>query len=191
MANSSASGGYLTPSVLTPPLEGDELDAEFQKAVVGITGMAGQYVRPRWQAKPPKQPAANIDWCALGISTQTPDDNPHIQHNGDAEGTDTLTRHESIKLLLTFYGPNAKRNAAIMRDGIQVPQNMEQLALANIGLVSVGEIQALPELVNQQYIKRYDLPLQFNRQIERVYGVRNIVEADPILISDTIGIITN
>lgn len=191
MPNTSASGGYLAPAQLSPPLEGDALDDEFQKAVVGITGIAGALVRPRWQAKPPKQPAADVDWCALGIATQSPDAGPHIQHNGAGDGTDIFTRHESIRLLLTFYGPNAKRNAATMRDGIQMPQNMEQLALADIGLVGLGEIQAVPELVNQQWVKRYDLPMQFNRQIVRVYGVQNIVEADPILISDTIGIITN
>jgi len=191
MANTSATGGYLSPSVLTPPLEDDALDAEFQKAVAGITGLAGAMVRPRWQPGNPKQPEATTDWCAIGIATQTPDATPHIQHTGAGNGKDTLKRHEAIKLLCTFYGPNSKRNAATMRDGIQMPQNMDLLALVNIGLVNVGEIQAVPELVNQQWIKRYDLPLMFNRQIVRDYSVLNILSADPILISDEIGIITN
>lgn len=191
MPNTSATGGYLAPDQLSPPLDDDALDDEFQKAIRGITGLPGNFVRPRWQARPPIQPAASDDWCAFGIATQMPDDGPHIQHTGAGNGFDTLKRHESIKVLLTFYGPNAKRNAGIMRDGIQVPQNLEQLALVNIGLVSLGDIQAVPELVNQQWVKRYDLPMQFNRQIVRVYGVQNIVEANPILISDSIGIITN
>lgn len=191
MANTSATGGYLSPSVTTPPLEDDALDAEFQKAVAGITGLAGNLVRPRWQPGNPKQPEPTVDWCAIGIATQTPDDTPHIQHSGAGDGKDTLKRHEAIKVLCTFYGPNSKRNAATMRDGIQIPQNLDMLALVNIGLTNVGEIQAVPELVNQQWIKRYDLPLFFSRQIVRDYSVLNILTADPILISDEIGIITN
>jgi hypothetical protein len=191
MPNTSATGGYLSPSVTTPPLEDDALDAEFQKAVAGITGLEGAMVRPRWQPGNPKQPEATTDWCAIGIATQTPDATPHIQHSGAGDGKDTLKRHEAIKVLCTFYGPNSKRNAATMRDGIQMPQNLDLLALVNIGLTNVGEIQAVPELVNQQWIKRYDLPLFFSRQIVRDYSVLNILSADPILISDEIGIITN
>ncbi len=191
MANTSATGGYLSPAVVSPPLEGDDLDAEFQKAVVGITGLTGQMVRPRWQPGNPKQPEPTVDWCAIGITTQTPDATPHIQHSGAGNGKDTLKRHELINVLCTFYGPNSKRYAATMRDGIEMPQNLDVLALVNIGLISVGDIQAVPELINQQWIKRYDLPLTFSRQVVREYAVLNILSANPILISDEIGIITN
>ena len=112
MANTSATGGYLSPDVVSPPLEGDDLDDEFQEAVVGITGLAGSLVRPRWQPGNPKQPEPTVDWCAIGITTQTPDATPHIQHSGAGNGKDTLKRHELINVLCTFYGPNSKRNAA-------------------------------------------------------------------------------
>lgn len=191
MPNTSATGGYLPPSVASPPLEGDALDAEFQKAVVGITGLPGAMVRPRWQPGNPKQPEPGVDWCAIGVTLQTPDATPHIQHDPAGNGLDRLKRHEAINVLCTFYGPNGMRYAATLRDGLQMPQNLEALALVNIGLNNAGDITAVPELINQQWVKRYDIPLTFSRQVVREYGVLNVLSANPILISDEIGIITN
>ncbi len=189
--NTSATGGYLAPVAASPPLEDGDLDAQFQQAVVGITGLPGALVRPRWQATNPKQPEPSTNWCSIGVMDITPDAGPYIQHKGAGQGQDDFTRHEQIELVATFYGPQAQRYAAMLRDGFGMPQNIESLNAVGISFVECQAFRPVPELVNQQWIRRYDMALTFRRQVRRVYGVLNVLSADPVLISDDIGIISN
>lgn len=175
MANDSSTGGYLSPAVPAVPLEDGDLDAVLQQMVAGITGLAGSFVRPRWQPTVPKQPEAQVNWCAIGVTTMTSDDNPALVH--DPITGDTLIRHEEIALLASFYGPQGQRNAATLRDGIYVPQNLEALRVNGIGLIDAGQIITAPELFNEQWVKRYDLTLNLRRIINRLYPVLNIASA--------------
>src|SRR5574340_383319 len=86
MANTSATGGYLSPDASALPLEGDALDALLQGMVVGITGLPGAMVRPRWQSVVPKQPEPTVDWCAIGITTSDRTDYPVEEHDGTGDG---------------------------------------------------------------------------------------------------------
>lgn len=191
MPNTSATGGYLAPASPSPPLEDADIDAVFQRAIVGITGLDGTLVRPRWQLTPPKQPDPSVNWCAFGIVDFKVDAGPAIRHIPTGDGSDEYVRHEDIILACTFYGPMAQRYAAMTRDGMAIPQNIEALKLDGVVYIDSMEIRSVPELVNQLWIKRYDLPLKFRRQIKRTYQVLNILSADPTLVSDEIGIITN
>lgn len=181
----SSTGGYLMPADAPAPAEDADLDAIFQRAVTRITGLPGQLVRPRWQPRPPKQPEASVTWCAIGIIEQDPDAMPDIVHVSTGLGHDRLSRHEDLRLLVTFYGPAAQAMAGRLRDGLYVPQNREELSSHDIGFVAAGRIRAVPEPVNQQWIRRYDLLLQFRRKITRDYGVKHIAAADIHLIDDT------
>ncbi|WP_217284496.1 phage neck terminator protein [Pseudomonas nitroreducens] len=84
MANTSASGGYLTPAGAPTPAD-EALEDILQPMVVGITGLPGKMVRPRWQPGNPKQPEPNVNWCAIGVMHTKQDANPAIEH--DAPGT--------------------------------------------------------------------------------------------------------
>ena len=187
--NTSATGGYLSPLVVSPPQEDTDLDLLFQGAIAGISGLAGNLVRPRWQPTIPVVPEANINWCALSVTVEESQDFPYIEHVGAGNGSDTFIRHEDIELFCTFYGPNAQQKAALLRDGFYIPQNLEALNLAGIGFVEADSIRAAPELFNQQWVKRYDLTLRFRRKVQRTYPVLNILSATPEIISDDIGII--
>ena len=197
MANTSATGGLLVPGAESPPLTDDALDALFQVAVSGITGLSGSLVRPRWQPIPPKHPEPSVDWCAIGITDITPDDGPSIQHVGSLVGQvgevgrDDYRRHETITLLCTFHGPLAMRYAAKLRDGIGIPQNLEGLKASGIGFIDSGPIRTVPELYNQQWIRRFDLALTFRRKVSRTYPILNIISADPIYTTDTVLITDN
>ncbi len=191
MPNTSATGGYLAPVAASPPLEDADLDAQFQQAVAGITGLPGQNVRPRWQPTNPKQPEPSVNWCAIGVMDITPDAGPYLKHIGAGQGQDDLNRHEQIELACTFYGPQAQRYAAALRDGLALPQNIEALNQVGIAFVECQPFRPVPELVNQQWIRRYDMALTFRRQVKRTYGVLNVLSADAVLISDAIGIISN
>lgn len=71
MNNDSSTGGFLLSyrdSYIAPPLEGQALTNFLQEQIVGVTGIAGNLVRPRWQPEPPLLPDATIDWIAFGIT---------------------------------------------------------------------------------------------------------------------------
>jgi len=186
MANTSASGGYLTPTS-APLVEDDALDDIFSGAIAGITGLAGELVRPKWQKKPPKRPASTVNWCAFGVTEDNADAGPVIAHDPDADeglGQDTYTRHKDITVIASFYGPAAKGVAQLLEDGIAIPQNLEELQLNSICFISAGTIRAVPESVNMQWLDRYDLLLYFRRAVTRTYAVQNILTAGVELNAD-------
>src|SRR5437870_2383413 len=119
MSNSSATGGYLVPTS-APPAEDDALDDILQGLIVGLTALDPTLVRPRWQPVAAKLPDLSVNWCAIGETDETPDANAVVTHDGDANGglgQDNLQRHEQIRVLATFYEPNAKAYAKQARDG--------------------------------------------------------------------------
>lgn len=177
MATSSATGGYLQPSAEVPPSSDLDLDVELQRVVVGITALAGNLVRPRWQPGNPRHPEPGTNWCAIGTARIRADAGPAIQHQPAGEGSDSYTRHEELEVLTTFYGPNGQRNALRMRDGLAMPQNTEGLAAIGIRFVETGDIVAVPELLNQQWVRRYDLPIRLRRVVRRTYPVLNVLAA--------------
>lgn len=183
--NTSATGGYLTP-VGTAPLDGDPLLDAVQAAIVGITGMDGTLVRPSPQPDPPPQPPAGTDWCSFQVTRREGDDFPSIVHDGTGDGSDTLTRHETVEMLASFIGPACQANASVLRDGFYIPQNIEALMRSGIALLDVGEPVSVPDLVNLQWINRCDLAFRLRRQTERTYQVLNLVSAAGVLQGETI-----
>lgn len=180
MANTSATGGYLAPTSAAPAND-DALEDILQAALAGIAGLDGSLVRPRFQPGNPKQPEASVDWCAFGVTDTSPEDMPYVAHDGNANGglgQDNMQRHEDFTALATFYGPNAKGYAERVRDGLYIPQNREELAANLIAFVNTDTIRQVPELVNNQWVKRYDLTIRFRRKVTRAYAVQNIVSAD-------------
>ena len=175
--NDSSTGGYLAPAVTSPPLEDDALSAVFQQLIVGITGLPGPMVRPRWQPTVPKQPEPSVNWCALGVTALPPDAGPAITHDPGGDGTDIYVRHQTINVLATFYGPACGLNSQTLLDGLAIPQNLEQLKANDMQSVTEGDRRAAPEFVNQQWIRRYDVTLVFRRKITRTYAVRNLNSA--------------
>lgn len=182
MANTSATGGYLTPAG-TPTPSDEALEDILQPVVAGVTGLLGKYVRPRWQPGNPKQPEPNVDWCAIGVMQTKPDANPAIVHDSTGDGSDQYQRHQDVILLATFYGPNAQGNGQLLSDGMYVPQNSEALNALNMAFVEAGDLIAAPELINQQWVRRYDLRIRLRRKIERTYPVLNILSAETPVIT--------
>lgn len=179
----SATGGYLAPQLApaVAPLEDDALDDFLQAVVAGVTGLPGNVVVPRWQEDVPNLPNAGTDWCGIGITVQRADTFAAIVHACQNEDTppgvgyDELQRQEQMDLLCSFYGPNARGNASRLRDGLQVPQNLEVLQLNGMGLVDTGDILSLPTLVKEKWLRRFDLTVTIVRQIRRQYSVLNLL----------------
>jgi len=179
--NDSSTGGYLSPAVASPPLEDDALTSVFQQLIVGVTSLQGSLVRPRWQPTVPKQPEASVNWCALGITVMPLDDGPAIVHSPTGAGADTYIRHQTVEVLATFYGPSGMQYAQLLLDGLAIPQNLEQLKANDMQSVSEDGPRAVPEMVNEQWIRRYDVRLVFRRKITRTYPVLTILSAGATL----------
>lgn len=164
------------------------LDATFQAFISGVTGLPGDNVRPRWQQIPPPQPDISIDWCAFGIIDTRPIYGAQITSNPPGEndnGSINYALHESIDLLVTFYGPDAGNYAWLLRDGAQIPQNLQGLESVGMGYVESGPIRTVSELVNQQWLRRVDIPLYLRRVVTRVYAIPNVAVTQIDLIDDT------
>lgn len=185
MTNDSSTGGYLTPTGVAP-LEDEALDDLLHDVVAGITGLANELVRPRWQPEPPPTPDWGADWCAMGIMHRTADTFAVEGHDSAGEGSDYLIRHEVLSLLCSFYGPNSQAKGALLRDGLSIAQNREALAGSGIALVSVGDLTKAPELVKNRWLNRADLPVVLRREIMRTYPVLNVTSAQIELNSETV-----
>lgn len=185
MPNTSATGGYLVTTTTAPAYDGD-LDRLIQQMVVGITGLAGTMVRPRWQPTPPKQPEPSVDWCAIGVQSVTPDDGPAIVHDGTGNGTDTVNRHEDIEFAASFYGPHGLANATLLRDGFSLPQNTEAIGAAGLLYVGTSMITPAPALVNEQWVRKYDLRFTLRRHVSRTFPVLNLLSAVGTIHGETV-----
>ena len=141
----------------------------FQAFIKGVTGLAGSMIRPRFQEKPLPVPAVGVDWVAFGIRTQRPDDGPYFeQHDENA----TSIRHEVIDMALSFYGNHGQHFAKLFVDSTAIPQNVNQLKPHKIKLIEVGDVLTAPDLVNEQYVHRFDVTATFRRKTERTYPIK-------------------
>jgi len=286
MSNTSASGGYLLPTPLFPSLPGNLTLKQFLQTVfVGISGLPGELVRPRWQPNPPKQPDLFVNWLAIGLTQSRPDAyayvGPSLGQNAFGSVTmrcnplagDTLTvngtavtfvasspsgnqvlinsdplvtlsnlnsflvassdtnlkaltyslfyqtitmtavvlgsagnsitlastgiqlvlsgptlaygtdsnnatqRHEDLEIQCAFYGPSSDDYAGVVRDGFQIPQNLEALRSANMGFVSTSQTTHVPDLVNERWIDRYEMSVFLRREVMRNYPILSFASA--------------
>jgi len=176
MPNTSATGGYLAPASIAPSYD-TPLDLQIQSLVTGITGIIGSLVRPRWQPRPPAQPDREVTWCAIGIIEINTEFGHHIKHNSTGEGSDEAETFETLELLTSFYGPQSSGMAALLRDGLWIAQNREAMRANGLALVDVRRITHVGELVNQEYIRRADLPIVLRRNVSRTYPILNLLQA--------------
>lgn len=184
MPNDSSTGGFL-PGTDVSALADDALDNVLQQTVVGITGLDGSLVRPRWQPVVPKQPEPGTDWCAIGVTRFDPMDYPIETHDSSGDGSSTLTHWEEFTLLASFYGPTGQGNARRLRDGLYVSQNREALIAQGVDLVGADEVQTVPDLVNEQWVRRYDLSIRMRASAVRVYQILNLLSADDSIVTDS------
>ncbi len=180
MSNTSADGGPLLPEDGTPTLSPDDpFDDLLQSLVVGITGMPGHLVRPRWQSVPPSEPEAETDWCAIGQIEDDPGFNYFERHDGDGDGglgTTTTQIQSVIRILASFYGPHARGYASKFRNGIMVPQNREALFPYGVALQQMpGVARFVPAIVSFQSRPKVDVEFLLRVPSVRVWAIRNIV----------------
>jgi hypothetical protein len=175
MANTSATGGYLQPTN-TGPLDDQALDIFIQNWLVGLAGITSSLIRPSWQPEPPNLPPATTTWVGFGITITDTDSYPAEVHQAAGNGHTELRRHETLEVLVSCYGPNARSLARLIRDNAQIPQNLEVLTSNGYGLIDADRLPVVPELVKETWLMRVDLKINLRRQVVRDYDVLNLLE---------------
>jgi hypothetical protein len=188
MPNTSATGGYIQPTGSLPDEDATLADG-IQMLVVGITGLDGSLVRPRWQPVPPKQPESNIDWCAVGVLSQSSEANVSLRHNADGLGSTTSFETQMLEIMASFYGPNSGGNANLLRAGLMIAQNREALFLKDMALSGIPDKSVrMPEMVSQTWVDRSDLAFMIRRKITRIWPIENMDSADITVNNNHFGV---
>jgi hypothetical protein len=184
MPNTSATGGPLVPSSTTPA-EDDAFEDLIGNTIAALTAIDRVNVRPRWQPKPPPMPDDNVSWCGFGVMNLEADWSAHQQHIPDGEGSTELTRHETLTILASFYGPDGYSNASQLRDGLWVKQNWDALNAIGVALLECSRARTASDLINERFVRRVDLEMQFRRVITRSYPILNVLSVVGEIIADT------
>ncbi len=178
----SATGGYLLP--VASPDNDEELARILHGLIIGVTGIAGNLVRPIWQSNPPPVPTFGTTWAAFGVTDITAGLPYMVQV---ADGHDTICEYrqdERFTLRVSVYGPSCQRYAAMIRDGLNISQNREAIYLQGISVLWVGGITRAPELVNDVWLDRCDVSIDMGRYIAVNYEVLNFLAADGTIETD-------
>lgn len=179
---------YVQPLPAPAPLQGDALLDTMHDWLAGVLGAAldESMIRPYAQGTPPVIPDAGAAWMAFTISSPEADTFPYLSQADDE--TISLQRQERLHLLCSFYdtgvGGRAGELASLLRDGVIIPQNVETLALENIGLVDTEEQVALPSMLKTRWQWRVDQLIVLTRQVDRQYAQASIASANGTLNTD-------
>lgn len=176
MANTSATGGYLQPVGGAMPND-QELEDLLQAHVVGITGLAPEMVRPRWQPTVPRTPEIGVNWCSIGVVSSDQPDSPYFDQDEDST---TSSNHEDIEVMATFYGIDGEAMAKRFRNGLAIPQNNQQLRQHRMTFVRCMPLRPSPDLVNQQWVRRYDLAFTVRRETVESYEIQSFTTAPDV-----------
>ncbi|WP_426576684.1 phage neck terminator protein [Xenorhabdus stockiae] len=174
MSNVSNFPGYLTPVSVSPDYD-EALERELSRWIRAVAGLEPKTVFPRWTDPQPKIPPAGSHWCAFGIMNIREDANPSAIQFSDKHHAQWS--HETLDILCCFYGPSGQRIATQFRDGLFITQNNDELSRKGLTFQQCSQIQPAPELINNQWQRRYDVTVTLRRKIVRNYGIQSLVEA--------------
>lgn len=140
MSNDSTTAGYLTPVGDSPPYD-EDLERLISRWIRGVTGLAATLVYPRWTDPQKQIPKNGTTWCAFGITGIQEDFNPaYVQGEENTE----QWSHETVSLILCFYGPQGLAMATRFRDGLLVSQNNDELNRSGLTFCSMGGSSICP-----------------------------------------------
>lgn len=180
MSNNSSTGGPLLPLSIGGAVDDDAFSAVVQGLVVGVTGLSGNLVRPRWQIQPPVTPGLTVDWCFVGREFTRGDADAFTQHtpaDGDTPGFDTAYRSQVVKVLASFRGPHREAKATLLTMGLSVDQNREVLKSLNINLVSCSDYRSGADLINNQWVETADVEFELRRWLAFTYPIFDLASA--------------
>ena len=171
MAGDSSSPGFLAPT--GQPAYDEALADLLQAAVVGITGLDGSLVRPRWQPEPPQQPDFATNWCAMGITKIVAD--AYSYDRADPSGAfGSVEEDEAIMVLHSFYGPACYQLCERFRKGMMLAQNRDALLAQGVLLTGIDESVEVPALLKSIWVRRVDINVEYRRRAVTTYPVLSV-----------------
>ena len=185
MTNNSSTGGYLLPAQEAPQFGDLSFQDFLQTVFVGISGLPGTLVRPKWQLNPPKNPDLTVNWLAIGLTEDDSDTNAFVGIQPD--NSSVLMRMEALTVQCTFYGPDSYELCKLLRDGFQIRQNLEALQKANMNFVNTDRMTRAPDVVNERWVDRWEMAVHLRREIIRTYPILTFVSGSGILIENNQG----
>jgi len=185
--NNSSTGGTIFPAptipVLNPAQPQITLVQFLQILFASLSELPGTLVRPMWQPEEPKEPDIIVNWAAFGITDITPDANAYQAQQGSS--LTNLQRQELINVSFQVYGPQAMNIMTLVRDGLQIPQNIAGLEIANMAFAYDTPARHLPDLVNGRWNDRYVTEFFFRRYVVRTYPILSFISANGIIYTQT------
>lgn len=179
MNNTSTEPGYLTPVGPVPDYD-IALEKKISQWVRGVTGINVNLVFPRWTDPQTQIPKNGTTWCEFGITVADQDD-----FQADVQISDEQSEQwtwEKISIIFCFYGPQGNAMASLFRAGMFVEQNSNTLkANTGLSLTDVTKILNLPVLINNQWVRRYDLTVTLSRKNTRTFNVRTVITPNVIV----------
>ncbi|MFO3907578.1 hypothetical protein AAHD62_24190 [Enterobacter hormaechei] len=172
--NDTTQPGYLTPTGPAPQYD-QGLEREISRWIRGVSGLPDGMAMSRFTDPQPTIPAQGSSWCGFNISDFQDAANPASVTKDD--DTDYQWQYETLVVLCCFYGPDGQAYAKTFRSGLFVPQNNAELNRVGLTVGEVGRIIPAPELINNQWQRRYDLSVTLRRKVEREYGIKSILSA--------------
>lgn len=178
------SNAYVLPKTTLGLPGGLTLTQFIQTVLVGLSGLPGNFVRPRWQIEPPKQPDVNVNWMGFGIDVNTPDANAYVWTARDNASLYSQ-RMEALDIGCTIYGPEALEIYELLRDGFQITNNLAALTNAKMGFVEVTTARKVPELFDGRFYNRVQASVILRREVQRIYAVPTLLSASGTVYTDT------
>lgn len=150
--------------------------------VAGLTGIPLALVRKSWDAEPLEQPPLNADWASVGLLSVDSEGTPQIErkpHTNGGLGSSTVRQWQTLSLVVSFFGSNARENADAFAMGLALSQNTTELKRFGLSLRTLTPTaEHAPEWFSGRLLDRWDVRLTLARQTKREYGVRNLASAD-------------
>lgn len=181
LSNDTTTAGWLTPTS-DPPDDDEALERKLSQWVRGLSGLPAKMVRPRWTPTQAPLLPQDTNWCAFGIIDISDDDNPAFQNQTDDSAE--MWKHEKIECMASFYGPGSQGIGSQFRDGLRVSQNNAQLNALGLSLGSYTKFTSTPELINNQWVRRYDMTIYLRRKLIRTYGIKTFLSAPVSFFGD-------
>ena len=153
---------YTAPT--SEPIYGDELDTLVQGIVRDLSGLTGDLVRPRWQPDPPRTPPLDVTWLAVAVTDIRRDYGRQITCS-------YIAHHEDVDVLVTAYGPRSMNVLTRVESGPRIPHNNAIIEAQGLYFKSSTSIIPIPERINNQWLKRYDITMTFRRRVEVEYDI--------------------
>lgn len=177
---------YIRP-YSSAQLPGDLTVTQFiQSVLVGLSGLPGTMVRPKWQAEPPKNPPGiDESWISFGINLGIQNNDPYIATSPTDNTAIVSQRQQALDVGISIYGPLALEIFGIIRDGWHIPQNTQALTAANMGFTSMAPARSIPDLQNGRFYNRVETSVVLQQQVNRTYKVPTILSASGVILAPT------